>query len=400
MKALSSFSGSSVPNAASLSLSRVDVPIVEAAGLPNFAYTTDWFFAIEREALFEPRWCCAGFASDVPELGDVRPFQLLGLPLLIVRGEGGIRVFHNVCSHRGATLVESACNVRSLLRCPYHSWSYDLSGKLRATPAIGGPKINSISGFIKADHGLKEVRSAVWHDLVFVNVSGDAVPFDEFIQPLESRWRSYDISLFKRPLQDSSFELKIAANWKLAVENTSESYHLPWVHPGLNSVSRLEDHYHILGGDSYCGQGTKAYSYRSAGKQGLPRLPDIGPEAADHAEYITLFPNVQIGVHSDQLFHIIIEPISPNCTNERIAFYYLEPAANSAEFSEFRAQNISWWRNVFSEDMGIIGRLQRGRSSPAFQGGCFSSVMDVPTHHFHSWVARRTMANVATSGRA
>jgi choline monooxygenase len=129
-------------------------------------------------------------------------------------------------------------------------------------------------------------------------------------------------------------------------------------------------------------------------------LPDIGPEAADHAEYITLFPNVQIGVHSDQLFHIIIEPMRPNCTNERIAFYYLEPAANSAEFSEFRAQNISWWRNVFSEDMGIIERLQRGRSSPAFQGGCFSSVMDVPTHHFHRWVARRTMANVATSGRA
>ena len=376
------------------------MPIADAAGLPNFAYTSDWFFAIEREAVFKPHWCCAGFASDAPEVGDVRPFQFLGLPLFMVRGEGGIRVFHNVCSHRGATLVKSACRAQNILRCPYHSWSYDLAGKLRATPAIGGPKVNNIADFTKADHALKEVRSAVWHDLLFVNVSGDAVPFEEFIQPLESRWANYDISLFKRPSQDLSFELKIAANWKLAVENTSESYHLPWVHPGLNSASRLEDHYHILGGDSYCGQGTNAYAYKYANSLSLPRLPGINPEAAGKAEYITLFPNVQIGLHSDQLFHIIIEPISPYCTNERIAFYYLDRAAISEEFTAFRAENISWWRNVFSEDMGIIERLQRGRSSPAFQGGCFSSVMDVPTHHFHKWVARLTMASVGASGRA
>jgi choline monooxygenase len=382
------------------SLSKVDGPIAAAAGLPNFAYTTDWFFAIEREAVFKPHWCCAGFASDVPEPGNVRPFSFLGLPLLMVRAEDGIRVFHNVCSHRGATLVEEACKVRGTLRCPYHSWAYDLRGKLRATPSIGGPQVNSLSGFVKADHNLKEVRSAVWHDLVFLNLSGDAPTFDEFIRPLESRWGNYDISLFQRPSHDSSFELKIAANWKLAVENTSESYHLPWVHPGLNSASRLEDHYHIVGGDSYCGQGTNAYAYQSAGSRGLPRLPGIAAEAAGQAEYITLFPNVQIGVHADQLFHIIIEPVSPNCTIERIAFYYLEPAANSPEFAAFRTENIAWWRNVFSEDMSIIERLQRGRSSPAFRGGCFSSIMDVPTHHFHKWVARHSAGAVAAARSA
>src|SRR5262249_32221850 len=160
-------------------------------------------------------------------------------------------------------------------------------------------------------------------------------------------------------------------------------YHLPWVHPGLNTASRLEDHYHILGGDTYCGQGTNAYAYEPASDQSLPRLPGIDPEAAAQAEYITLLPNVQIGVHSDHLFSLIIEPISPDCTNERIAFYYLEPAANSADFTASRDENVSWWRNVFTEDVGIIERLQRGRCSPAFQGGCFSSVMDVPTHHFH-----------------
>ena len=134
MKALPSSSAPSVPNLASLSLSRVDVPIADAAGLPNFAYTSDWFFAIEREAVFKPHWCCAGFASDAPEVGDVRPFQFLGLPLFMVRGEGGIRVFHNVCSHRGATLVESACRAQNILRCPYHSWSYDFSRQIASYP--------------------------------------------------------------------------------------------------------------------------------------------------------------------------------------------------------------------------------------------------------------------------
>ena len=383
-----------VAGGASRFLSSVDAPIKEAAGLPNFAYTAEWFFAIERETVFGRNWCCAGFASDAPEPGDVRPFSFLGVPLLMVRGEDRLRVFHNVCSHRGATLVEQACKVRGAIRCPYHSWAYDLCGKLRATPLIGGPNVNSLPGFSKADHGLREVRSAVWHDLVFINLSEDPVTFEDSIGPLRTRWEKYDVYLFRGPAADSRFEIELAANWKLAVENTSESYHLPWVHPGLNSASRIEDHYHILGGDTFCGQGTRGYGNRAAGNQSLPRLPGIGPEDAAQGEYITLFPNVQIGIHSDQLFHILIEPISPHRTKERIALYYLEPAASSAEFAAFRAENASWWRNIFNEDVQVVERLQRGRSSPAFRGGCFSPVMDVPTHHFHRWIARLTAAEV------
>ena len=390
--------GTRVPDGASRFLSSVDAPIEEATGLPNFAYTEEWFFGIEREAIYGRNWCCAGFASDAPEPGDVRPISFLGIPLLLVRGEDRLRVFHNVCSHRGATLVEQACKVRGAIRCPYHSWAYDLSGRLRATPSIGGPNVNSLPGFSKTEHGLKEVCSAVWHDLVFINLSENPAPFEDFIRPLDSRWKKYDLSLFRGPAADSRFEIELAANWKLAVENTSESYHLPWVHPGLNSASRIEDHYHILGGDSYCGQGTRAYGNRSAGDRPLPSVPGIGPEDAAQGEYITLFPNVQIGVHSDQLFHILIEPIGARRARERIALYYVEPAATSEEFAVFRAENLSWWRTIFNEDVQVVERLQRGRSSPAFGGGCFSSVMDVPTHHFHRWVARRAAAGLRAAG--
>ena len=104
--------------------------------------------------------------------------------LLLRDLEGHIRVFHNVCSHRGVELVTQPTTVKKTITCPYHSWCYGLDGGLRATPSIGGPGRNTCEGFDKARHGLKPVRSAVWFDVVFVNLSGDAAPFEDYIAPL------------------------------------------------------------------------------------------------------------------------------------------------------------------------------------------------------------------------
>src|SRR3546814_15003614 len=93
--------------------------------------------------------------------------------------DGALRVFHNVCSHRGLRLVTEPCRARGLIRCPYHSWSYALDGSLKATPFIGGPGTSTCEGFDKAGHGLKPVRSAVWADAVFVDLSGQAPAFAE-----------------------------------------------------------------------------------------------------------------------------------------------------------------------------------------------------------------------------
>ena len=111
----------------------VNKPISEAHGLPNECYTSKEYTKIERKKLFEDKWVVIGAASSLPNIGDTKPFDLLDLPILIVRdSDNKIKVFHNVCSHRGYKLVHKAGNIKNVIRCPYHSWSYAPNGKLIA----------------------------------------------------------------------------------------------------------------------------------------------------------------------------------------------------------------------------------------------------------------------------
>ena len=80
----------------------VNNPISEAHGLPNECYNSKEYTKIERKKLFEDKWVVIGVASSVPNPGDAKPFDLLGIPLIILRNKKKqIKVYHNVCSHRG-----------------------------------------------------------------------------------------------------------------------------------------------------------------------------------------------------------------------------------------------------------------------------------------------------------
>lgn len=376
-------------------LSAVLAPIEDACGLPNDVYTSDALFARERDTLFARTWACVGRASDAPNAGDVCPVSLMGLPLLLARSDdGALRVFHNVCSHRGNRLVAQACNVTKVIRCPYHSWTYQLDGSLQGTPHIGGVGKHDIEGFQRDKHGLRPVRSHVWLDLVFVNLAENAPPFDAHTAPLLERWRSFvspeDLSRLVRGETHSSISMEVGANWKLAVENFCESYHLPWVHPALNKRSRLEDHYHIYGEDLFAGQGSTVYDPDYLDGERFPTFGNWTKDRYTCAEYVALFPNVWIGLHVDHLYTVILSPVSKDRTVESFQFYYLGDGARE-RFANKRATSLQAWHEVFSEDIGVVEGMQVGRASPAFQGGVFSPVMDAPTHHFHQWVARRLL---------
>jgi choline monooxygenase len=304
-----------------------------------------------------------------------------------------LRVFHNVCSHRGEQLVSESCQVQGMLRCPYHSWTYGLDGQLRGTPHIGGVGVHEADDFDRARHGLKPVRSALWLDLIFVNLSGDAIPFEEHIAPLMKRWEGFwgeaGFELLRRVNMGGSLELRIRANWKLAVENYCESYHLPWVHPGLNTYSRLEDHYHIFGDDLFSGQGSTAYNLADVAGTSLPTFPAWPRDKLRHAEYLSLYPNVLLGLQADHFFAMVLEPEAPDSTRETLQVYYVGDDADSDAFAAARSATLESWRVVFAEDVRVVEGMQKGRASPGFKGGVFSAVMDTPTHHFHRWVASR-----------
>ena len=373
----------------------VNNSIEKAHGLPNECYTSKDYTLIERKKLFEDKWIVAGVASSIPEIGDVKPIDILGMPILILRNkQNEIKVFHNVCSHRGVKLVSKSGKINSLIRCPYHSWSYSLDGKLMATPHIGGMNKHSAEGFDKSKSNLKEIRSYIWLDLIMININQNEMSFEEYIKPLSDRWEKFwpikDRELIHHSNDFGYFKLNAKCNWKFAIENYCESYHLPWVHPGLNSYSKIEDHYHIQGlPNRFAGQGTVVYNPQFKGKEKLPSFPNWPKDKENIAEYVALFPNVMLGIHKDHYYAYWIEPISHEFTLEHMELYYVgEQAAQANKFKSLRKQNHKQWEDIQKEDVDIIQGMQTGRNSPSYNGGNFSPVMDNPTHHFHKWVAQ------------
>lgn len=362
----------------------------KAHGLPNEHYVSDEVFVQEKHSILFDSWSGIGFTSDVPSTGSVKPISFLGMPLLLVRDyENRIKVFQNTCRHRGMILVPEATSIKKVMRCPYHSWCYGLDGSLQATPHVGGPGCNSHDAIKRDELGLHEVASAVWLGVVFVNVSGTAPAFDDYNADLSQRWQEFS-NLALHGDSESTFTLDVKTNWKLAVENYCESYHLPWIHPGLNSYSKLQDHYNIEHRGAYSGQGS--YVYRQLkGEDGLAftDFANLTEKWDTGAEYIALYPNVLLGVHRDHTIAIVLEAIGKDQTREHVGFFYTEECANSQQFQSLRKQNKDLWKVVFSEDIGVVEGMQAGRSGHLFDGGKFSPVMDSPTHNFHHWVASR-----------
>ena len=368
--------------------------INEANGLPNECYLNDEYFKIEREKVFFNNWIVVGVSSSVPEVGDAKPFNLMGIPLLILRDKNNkIKVFHNVCSHRGMILVKEECKLKNTIRCPYHSWSYNFNGELIATPHVGGMNIHEADGFIKSKSNLKEVSSYVWMDLIFINVNKNKKDFEESIDPLEKQWSKFiskeDQKLIRHAGDFGYFNMEVKSNWKFAIENYCESYHLPWVHPELNRVSNLKDHYHIEDlTETFSGQGSNKYSQQFDGNKKLSTFPNWPSDLYQNSEYISLFPNVMLGIHVDHFYAFWLEPLSNNNTREHFEMYYVgDESASSDEYKEIRKKNFAFWQEVMNEDVAAIEGMQRGRSSPAYNGGNFSPVMDTPTLMFHKWVA-------------
>ena len=240
------------------------------------------------------------------------------------------------------------------------------------------------------------MRSHVWQGIVFVNLSGNAAPFEEANGDLLARWGEFEKPSYFGGA-DSAFDLEVKTNWKLAVENYCESYHLPWVHPGLNSYSRLEDHYHIIEQGKFAGQGTLVYNPSLSEHQAFANYDGLSQKWDKSAEYIALFPNVLLGVHRDHRFAIILRPDSLERTTERVAMFYADEKMCSDDYADLRAKNTALWKEVFEEDIFVVEGMQAGRHAPNFDGGKFSPVMDEPTWVFHHWVASQMMKGQAAN---
>lgn len=345
-------------------------------GLPGAAYTDPGFWQAECDSVFASGWVFAGFAHEFARPGDVRPVEIGGKPVLLVKGaDGAIAAFHNVCRHRCLKLVDEPGNAGKLIRCPYHAWAYDLTGALRAFPSFGGPGDGPgdapVTGFDAADYGLVPVRLHVWHDWIFANLDGTAPAFEDYAGPLIERLGDIDFGGV-RPVATLDFGV-IETNWKFLMENFIEPYHVQFVHRTTTNQP-LEAHATFI--DGHC----------------LGSIVDLADEDADAANlavssrYLTLFPNFVLGrYYPDQIGVYENVPLGPGRTRQRRVIY--TSGGEIADAGRVETLKSLWW-DVHKEDHAVCERMQAGRASPvAAAGGVLSPHWEDCVRAFQEQVA-------------
>ena len=367
-------------------LDRIAAPLKEASALPNVAYTSQRFFDLENELLFPRGWMLAGFGHQIPNVGDVVPIELAGLPVILLRGEDGqVRGFHNVCRHRGAKLVSAPCSNRRRLVCPYHAWNYDLDGRLCLRPHFhGGDKHDKPNGE-EGSFGLVPLRAETWLDFIFVNLSGDAPALQDFLKPMTDRLVGYDLPELRHA---GHLTFEVEANWKLVHENFIEPYHVFNVHPrltkfapmGIRRPSDFEgrcfyNHYRFPAAEE--GRGT-----------GLPYFPNLSDELKHRGMWFHLFPTFDMEIFPDQFTVLHTMPLGPTHTREEIHIYLIGEAATEESYAAARQQVFDMWQDLNDEDLTILEQLQEGRRSPGFDGGRFSPYWDAASHRFAQLVVQ------------
>ncbi len=192
-------------------------------------YTDPEVFKLETNGLLARTWQFAGHASQLKETGDYFTFDMAGESLFCIKGrDGEIRTFYNVCQHRAHRLVSGQGQTRVVV-CPYHAWTYELTGELRA-----GPNIKAVEGFDKSSICLTSVRTEVFLGFIFVNLDNDAKPMDDWFPNVRTELESY-IPHWDTLAPLEWVEIPENCNWKVSVENYSECYHCTLNHPTFST---------------------------------------------------------------------------------------------------------------------------------------------------------------------
>lgn len=362
------------------------LPTAQARGLPAFAYTCEDFAREEQRNLFAKTWMCAGYAHETPNPGDVLPRTVAGVPILFTRTKSGeIRCFHNICTHRGTVLVPGEASGQQALRCRYHGWTFDLEGNLRATPHWGGHNQPSAEGMDKSCHGLKQVRMHQWHDWLFINIDGNAEPFEDYAATFLPHVAEYDL---EQATWCKTMPYEIAANWKLVVENYLETLHLNFVHTLLAEVAPFEQHAVVA--DKAC-LGTiidvglpDAWSDAEA----LPRWPGLDADNRT-AKNMALFPNFKFVAGPDHCASMVEFAEGPGVSRQRWDFYFVGEGGTAERCKKARDAIIHFYDTTNVEDFEAVEAIHQGHTSPAMTGARFNGIWEGGVHHFQKLVADR-----------
>jgi choline monooxygenase len=356
-------------------LERMRGPIDRAPSLPGSAYLEPDVLEKEVQRIFSGRWISIGLGHQVANPGDVHPVSLAGRPLVMVRGsDGRLRVFHNVCRHRGLLLVDRPCRAPAgTLSCPYHGWTYDLNGRCLTMPYWDRGTGKSHRPLPEEGFGLLEVRSRLWLDTIFVDLTGTAPPFDEVIAPLASRWATASFD----PLRViTSWEATTPSNWKLVLENFMDAYHLGFVHPQVGTTKSAADHDIIRISPDIFGVRYLGGAVSRAWAEPLPAIGRLEERLAGNTEAFFFFPNSLFFLHPG---FIALRTVLPQTTDAAYALesVYVSENGMAEKFAAQRAKMIEAHRLISDQDLPILARLQATKRSPASDETRFARDWDI-----------------------
>ena len=187
-------------------------------------YTDPQWIDIEREAVFVRTWQWVCHREKLSTPSSYVAVEVAGRPVSVIcDGDGELRAFYNVCKHRGHELLAGEGQIKGIT-CPYHAWTYDLTGQLKAAP-----KTNNLPEFSVDDICLDQVLVETFCGFVYVNLDPTAAPMTQQTGALEA-----EIRKFAPDVEDLTFSLRltydIKSNWKVVVDNFLECYHCPTAH--------------------------------------------------------------------------------------------------------------------------------------------------------------------------
>ncbi|MDZ4264694.1 MAG: aromatic ring-hydroxylating dioxygenase subunit alpha [Mycobacterium sp.] len=371
----------------------VQPPSALRATLGGAYYASPDVFAAEQDRIFETMWFCATRSSDLALPGRFKKVQIGRESVLLVRGRDGLlRAFLNICRHRGAQLcTEADGQVRRSLRCPYHSWTYALDGRLTAAPNIGSLIDDAGAPIDRYEFGLVPVALTEWLGYAWVCLADTPPPFEEVVAEATrtlgdadaiNRYGIGGLDVGHRIVYD------VAANWKLIVENFMECYHCSSIHPELVGV--LPEFARGVAAQANVGAGAEFGSHVAGftidGAAGFDRLPGITDEQDRRYFAITVKPTVFINLVPDHVIFHRMYPMSADRTIVECDWLYTGEVLGS---EQDLSRSVELFHRVNEQDFAACARTQPAMSSRAYrQGGVL-----VPTEHhiaeFHQWVVSR-----------
>ena len=361
----------------------IDPSVGASWTLPADVYLDSSLLEREKRELFGNTWQIVGRRDQAANPGDYFTFELVGEPLLVVRGADAVlRGFYNVCRHRAGPPAEG-CGSRKVFRCGYHGWTYSLDGRL-----LNAPQMEGTLDFDHQQFGLRPVPVAEWGAWIFANLDPNAGLLVSSLGELPVQAAKYELQNLKLAERR---DYLMDCNWKVYIDNYLEGYHLPSVHPGLNRE---------LDYGQYVTETFAFHSRQASPIRGPQNEKDVERRYSQasgdaEAEYFWIFPNWMLNCYPDNVSLNVVLPISTDKCVAIFEWYFPEHTIAT----DIPKQTIRFSDEIQVEDGRICELVHRNLKSRSYTRGRFSAVQEKGVHHFHRLYAEWLSKAVDPSDR-